>query len=214
MLRFPALTAAALILIFFLPALPQERDFLTADEVDQIRLVQEPNERLKLYIGFAQQRVALIEQAVAQEKAGRSKFIHDLLEDFTRIIEAVDTVSDDALKRKVEIGAGLKLVADANNDMLARLEKVRETAPKDMARYEFALENAIETTRDSGELALQDAGTRSAGVQTRAKKELEEREASMRPEEVKAKRVEEKKAEETKRKIPTLRRKGEVAKDK
>jgi len=208
---FRALTLAFALL---LPCLAQDRDFLTADEVDQVRLAQEPNERLKLYVGFAQSRLSLIEQAVAQEKTGRSKLIHDLLEDFTRIVEAIDTVSDDALKRKVELSAGLKLVADANKDMLARLEKVRELEPKDIARYEFALDNAIETTRDSGELALRDVNMRSAEVQTKVQKEVEQREASMRPEEVKAKRVEEKKAEESKRKVPTLRRKGEVVKEK
>ena len=202
----------AALLAGFGVAAGQDRDFLTADEVDQVRLLQEPNERLKLYITFAQQRVALIEQAVAQEKAGRSKLIHDLLEDYTRIIEAIDTVSDDALKRKVDIAVGLKAVADANNDMLAKLEKVRESQPRDMARYEFALDNAIDTTRDSSELALRDVGSRTAEVQTRATKEKEEREALMRPEEVKAKRAEEKKTEESKRKVPTLRRKGEVVK--
>lgn len=207
------LRIAALLIGLLLPGMAQDRDFLTADEVDQVRLAQEPNERLKLYVGFAQSRLSLIEQAVAQEKAGRSKLIHDLLEDFTRIIEAIDTVSDDALKRKQDLSAGLKIVADANKDMLVRLEKVRESAPKDIARYEFVLDNAIETTRDSGELALRDAGTRAVEVQTRAKKEVEEREASMRPEEVKAKRAEEKKAEESKRKVPTLRRKGEVVKE-
>lgn len=209
MLRFAAFALA----VVLLPCSAQDRDFLTADEVDQVRLAQEPNERLKLYVQFAQSRLSLIEQAVAQEKPGRSKLIHDLLEDFTRIIEAIDTVSDDALKRKVELGAGLKIVADANKEMLSRLEKVRETEPKDIARYEFVLDNAIETTRDSGELAMRDASSRSAEVQIRAKKEVEEREAMMRPEEVKAKRAEQKKAEESKRKVPTLRRKGEVVKD-
>ena len=204
--------AIALTLLLSLGSFAQDRDFLTADEVDQVRLAQDPNERLKLYVGFAQSRLSLIEQAVAQEKTGRSKLIHDLLEDFTNLIEAIDTVSDDALKRKVEVSAGLKIVADANKEMLPRLEKIREAAPKDMARYEFALDNAIETTRDSGELAERDVNTRSAEIQTKVKKDIDQREATMRPEEVTAKRVEEKKTEETKRKVPTLRRKGEVVK--
>lgn len=188
-----------------------QRDFLTADEIDQVRLAQEPNLRLQLYLTFARQRLSLIEQAVTDEKPGRSRLIHDLLEDFTHIIEAIDTVSDDALKRKVGIAEGMKLVAEAAKDMTARLEKVREAEPKDIARYQFALDNAIDTARDSAELATSDLSQRSAEIETRVKKEAAEREESMRPEEVKAKRVEEKKEAETKRKVPTLRRKGEVA---
>jgi hypothetical protein len=201
-----------LCVLFFNGAFAQ-RDFLTADEVDQVRLAQEPNMRLQLYTTFAQQRLALIEQAVAQEKQGRSKLIHDLLEDYTKIIEAIDTVSDDALKRKVDISAGTKAVADANKEMLAKLEKIRESEPKDIARYQFVLDQAIDTTRDSAELAQEDLQKRSTDVQAKAKKEIDEREAMMKPEEVAAKRQEEKKAVETKRKAPTLRRKGEVVKE-
>src|SRR5688572_30778309 len=99
--------------------LGQERDFLTADEADQVRLAQEPNLRLKLYLHFAKQRLDLIQQAVSQEKTGRSKLIHDLLEDYTSIIESVDTVSDDALKRKLDIAEGIQAVGTAEKEMLA-----------------------------------------------------------------------------------------------
>ncbi len=194
-------------------ALFAERDFLTAAEVEQIRLVQEPNERIALYLTFAKLRVAQIEQAVKQAKPGSSKFIHDLLEDYTSIIEAIDTVSDDALRRKVEIVAGTKAIADANKDLLATLERIRESEPKDLARYQFALEQAIDTTRDSGELATEDLSKRSAEVISRAERELKERQASMKPEQVEAKQQAEKKEAETKRKAPTLRRQGEVVKE-
>ena len=195
------------------PALQAQRDFLTADEVDQIRLAQEPNDRLALYLRIANERLSLIEQAVTEEKVGRSRLIHDLLEDYTKIIEAIDTVSDDALKRKADLALGVKAVAEQNAKHAERLEKIREAAPKDIARYQFVLDQAIETTRDSAELAAEDLKQRGDELQVRTKKEQQEREASMRPEEVQAKRAEEKKEVEQKRKAPTLRRKGEVVKE-
>src|SRR5262245_26096029 len=105
----------------------QTRDFLTADEVDQVRLAQEPNVRLKLYVGFAKERVALIEQLVAKEKAGRSAHIHDTLDDYAKIIEAIDTVSDDALRKGADITEGMAMVADAERSFATRLHKVAES---------------------------------------------------------------------------------------
>jgi hypothetical protein len=191
----------------------QDRDFLTADEIDQVRLAQEPSLRLKLYLHFAKQRLDLASQAVAQEKAGRSKLVHDLLDDYTRIIEAIDTVSDDALKRKLDIAEGIQAVAEAEKDMLAQLEKIQESKPVDISRYQFVLEQAIETTRDSLELAAQDLRVRSTGVEAKAAKDRTEREALMNPEQVKEKREADKKEAEKKIKAPTLRRKGEVVKE-
>lgn len=189
----------------------QQRDFLTADEADQVRLAQDPNERLKLYLHFAKQRLDLIQQAASQEKAGRSKLLHDLLEDYTSIVDAIDTVTEDALKRSVDVALGVQAVAETQKEMLAQLEKIRDSQPKDIARYQFVLEQAIETTRDSQEMASQDLKGRAQEVLAKEKKIQTEREELMNTEQLEEKRAEQKKQAETTRKAPTLRRKGEVA---
>jgi len=205
-LRFALLTLACLV-----PVVAQQRDFLTNDEVDQIRMIQEPNARLKVYVQFARTRIDQIAQLAAAEKAGRSALIHDLLEDYTKIVEAMDAVADDALARKVDIAVGIEAASAGEKEMLAALQKVADAKPKDLARYSFVLDDAIQTTEDSLELNQQDLGQRTGVLSAKEKREKAEREASMTPAEVAERKSDQKKAEPPKkRKAPTLRRPGEA----
>ena len=205
------------LLLCGLLALPlaAERDFLTADEADQIReTAQEPNARLKLYVHFAKQRMDLVKSMLAKDKAGRSILVHDALDDYSHIIDAVDDVVDDALKRHADIKLGMAAVKAAEKDLLEVLEKIRDSQPKDVARYEFALKQAIETTSDSLELGNQDAGVRAAAVKAKEEKEEKDLESMKATKDKGAKKTEENadsNSQQKKRKPPTLRRPGEQA---
>jgi len=206
----------AIFLICATCGLAQERDFLTADEVDQIRDVQEPNARLKLYVEFARERLALLQQFLSKEKPGRSALIHDTLEEYTHIIEAIDTVADDALVHKVQLDVGMKEVATAEQEMLATLQKVEDSAPKDLARYEFVLKNAIDTTSDSKELSEEDLHARTSDLVAQEKKDKQDRKALATDEDKKAKKSPEDKPGVIKasgRKPPTLYKPGEKPPD-
>lgn len=192
--------------------IPAQDDFLTADEVDQLRLTQEPNERIVLYLRFAQQRIDLAQDLVAKEKPGRSVLIHDALEQYTQIIDAIDTVADDALHRKLSIQKGMEAVTESQKKMLAALRKVDESRPPDLPRYKFVLQQAIETTEDSLELSMQDLNQRATEVEAREEREDKERESMMQPKDIEQKRAAEKKETEKKRKVPTLYKKGEQKK--
>ena len=206
----------AAILILACSAFAQQRDYLTADEIDQVREAQEPNLRLKLYVHFAKQRIAEIQQLLAKEKVGRSALIHDALEDYTHIIEAIDTVSDDALRRKVALDEGMKAVADAEKEMLATLNKIEESNAKDLSRFEFALKAAIDTTSDSEELSQEDVKTRTTELATQDLKEKEAKQAALGTKEKEEKKIAEKAADDgkPKRKAPSLYKPGEKPPDK
>ena len=196
-----------------LPLAAQQRDFLTPDETDQLREVQEPNERLGLYSKWALLRLDEVEQMIASAKPGRAAFIHDLLEDYGHIVEAMDTVADDALRRKISIDVGVTALTNSEKNMLARLQKIRDAKPKDLARYEFVLADAIDATQDSLELNQADLPGRAASVAAKEAKEKEERLATMTPDEVKERKAEEKKTAPPKKKGPTLMRPGEKLPD-
>ncbi len=91
-------------------------------------------------------------------------FIHNTLEDYNHIIDAIDSVSDDALKRHVRIDKGTLAVLNAEKEFLVEFNKIQDTASTDSTVTSSSLEQAIDTTSDSHELAMEDSQKRGADL--------------------------------------------------
>lgn len=207
------MTKAVALLFLSSAALFAQHDFLTADEADQVREAQEPNDRLNLYTVFARLRLDQVQSLVKKQKPGSAGQVHDLLDEYSQIIDSIDTVADDALERKLNIGVGVKAVALAEKEFLPALEKIRDSQPKDLSRYDFVLAQAIDSTRDSLETANEDLGKRSSEVAEREKREKKQREGMMQPKDREAQQAADAKQssdDQNKRKKPTLLKPGET----
>lgn len=157
MLAFALLAAAPLL------AQLGGREPLNEKEIGELREVaQEPDKRLKLMVQFARARLAAIEQLRGDPRfaADRGARVHDLLEDFTKLVDEMGDNIDDYADRKEDLRKGLKLVIEGDTEFQLKLRTLKEQGPGAGAKagsetgdYSFVLQNAIEAVN----LSLDDA---------------------------------------------------------
>ena len=162
-----------LLLLLSVVASARRRDPLTEAETDQLREANlEPYKRLKLLIKFTEARLASIEQVRVDPKAtDRGKQIHDLLEDFTSLMDEINDNLDMYEARKMEKDSvkeyhkGLKelLEADGRFDLkLKALRSAGETDPqtqKLFPDFRFVLQDAEESLKSNADAAREDIET-------------------------------------------------------
>ncbi len=210
--------ALLLIPILALPLAAQEylgvKDFLTQHEVEVVREAQDPNDRIAAYMHFASLRLELVDQLLAKEQAGRGAKIHDNLEQYGRIIEAIDMVVDDALLRDLDVAETIATLVETEEAFFKRLETIEERAGDDLWRYEFVLEDALELTTDSLELSAADLGDRKREIIDSDEAEKAARERTMsdarRKDVEKVKDAQEQTEEKFESKRPSLLKAGET----
>lgn len=134
-----------------LPAPAARRDPLTEAETDQLREVaQEPPAKVKLLVQFTGQRLASAEALRFDPKAGpdRARQIHDLLEDFTSLVDELGDNLDAFAERKQDLRKPLPAVIAASSDWATRLKAFKAAAaanPAEAKAYSFILEDAIDS---------------------------------------------------------------------
>src|SRR5215472_3630151 len=157
-----------LLLLIVTIASARRRDPLTEAEADQIRQAAlEPYKRLQLYIKFTGARLDAIEQLRADPRQadGRGRKIHDLLEDFTALMDEINDNLDQYQGRPLskddrkDFRKGLKemiTACDSWDGKLKTLKTEMETDPqtqKEAPDFNYAFKDAEESLKSSADLA-------------------------------------------------------------
>ncbi len=132
----------------------QHRDPLTDSEVDQMREAADyPDKRLELMINFVRARLFEIQDLRTDTSAkDRPKKIHDLLQDFTALLDEIDDNMDMYGSHKTDMRKGLKLLIEADSEWQLQLRKLKEQSPpEELEQYSFVLTNASDAAKDMGD---------------------------------------------------------------
>jgi hypothetical protein len=159
------------------------REPLDETEIDKLREVaQEPDKRLKLMVEFARARLTAIDQLRSDPHsvAARGPRVHDLLEDFTRLVDEIGDNIDDYAGRKYDLRKALKTAIDGDTEFQAKLRTLKEQgtgasakAGSETADYSFALQNATEAVNlslDDSRKLLAEQEVAFKAAQEKAKK--------------------------------------------
>ena len=163
MKRSRTVCTCVLAALLFLPAAyaaAQKRDPLNEKEVDQMRETADmPDKRLEALVQFTRLRVNSVEQLQANAKTAKDRpmQIHDLLEDFTALLDEIEDNIDMYGSHKADMRKGLTLLIEADSEWQLKLRRLKEQSPpEDLDQYSFALTNAIEAANDMADDARQE----------------------------------------------------------
>jgi hypothetical protein len=158
--------SSTLLLIFLLylcaprvSAQTQKRDPLNEKEIDEMRESADwPDKRLEYMVKFTRARMTAIEQLQANGKTAKDRpmQIHDLLEDFTELLDEIGDNIEMYGSHNADMRKGLTLLVEANSEWQLQLRRLKqESPPEELEQYSFALTNATEAVSDTGDDARQ-----------------------------------------------------------
>lgn len=156
------------LLLLTMVAAAKRRDPLTDAEIEQLReAALQPNKRLRLFIKFADARLESMQKLQADPKAtdGRGQKIHDLLEDFTAILDEINNNLDQYQGRplvpddRAEFRDGLRAFIAATDGFDLKLKTLHAAiqnepqARKDAQDFHYVLQDAEDALKSSVDIA-------------------------------------------------------------
>jgi hypothetical protein len=122
------------------------KDPLNDDEVDQVReLGDRPNERIKLFVKFIEQRITSIKQLSTDKHAeNRSAELRAKIEEFTRLADELQDNLDTYDQEHADVRKALKELVPESEKWQPALE-----LPAPDPNFDFARKTAVESANSS-----------------------------------------------------------------
>jgi hypothetical protein len=126
-----------------------EKDYLSDIEADKIRDAETSNERVKLFLTFAEDRLKKFQYELEHPSATRhTEMLNYLMNSYGGCVDDAADLIQVALSKQENIRQGIDLMASKTKDFLAILQKYASEGPE-LELYKENLDDAIEGTQDA-----------------------------------------------------------------
>jgi hypothetical protein len=132
-----------------LARVPQQKDYLTALEADKIRDAESTNDRIKLFLTFAEDRLKKFQYELEHPSTNRhGDMLNSLLNAYVGCIDDAADLIQLGIEKQDNIRQGIELMSSRTKDFLAVLQKLSTDGPEQEI-YKDNLDDAIEGTQDA-----------------------------------------------------------------
>lgn len=135
---------------FVMPAsMAQQKDYLSALESDKIRDAETTNERIKLFLGFADDRLKKFQYELQHPSSNKHpEMLNALMNAYIGCVDDAADLIQLGIQKQENIRPGIDLMAGQTKEFLAILEKLSAEGTE-IDIYKDNLDDAIEGTRDA-----------------------------------------------------------------
>ena len=130
-----------------------QKDYLSSLEADKIREADTPNERITLFLSFADDRIKKLQYELEHPSDNRHvEMVNSLLNAYVGCVDDAADLIQLGIEKQQNIRKAIDLMASRTKDFLAILQKI-PTDAADSELYKDNLDDALEGTRDAAKEA-------------------------------------------------------------
>ena len=132
-----------------------QKDYLSTIEADKIRDAETPNERIALFLTFAEDRLKKIQYEMEHPSSDKhAEMMNGLLNAYVGCVDDAADLIQLGIEKQQNIRKGIDMMASRTKEFLVVLQKI-PTDSADGEMYKDNLSDAIEGTQDAAKDAEQ-----------------------------------------------------------